>query len=315
VLRAILLRVLSAVGILLVVSVIVFFGIAALPGDPAQAILGRQATPALLAQFRHAHGLDRPLWHQYLDWLTGLLHGDFGTSLVSGQSVTSVVGDRLTYTLTLALGTAIVLIPLALLLGIWAATRATKATDQMISLSTLTLISMPEFVIGTFVIALLAVAVHAFPATSLIDPYQPLLSQLNNLALPIITLVLSSVAQATRMIRATMIEVLRSDFVQMAELKGVPRRRVLFRHALPNAMGPTLQIFAFTLAYLVGGVIIIEVLFSYPGLGSAFVDAVRVRDFTTVEAMVMLGTALYVVLILAADVGAMILNPRLRRSA
>ncbi|TCC36471.1 ABC transporter permease [Kribbella speibonae] len=314
-LRTILVRVLSAVGILLVVSVLVFFGMAAMPGDAARAVLGRQATPELLAQFRAEHGLDRPLLQQYGDWFTGLLHGDFGASLVSGEPVTTVLGIRFGYTLALAVGTAAILIPLALLLGIWSATRATKPTDQIISLSTLTFISMPEFVIGAFLIALLAVAVRVFPATSLIDPYQSVFAQLNNLALPVITLVLTSAAQATRMIRATMIDVLRSEFVQMAELKGVPRRRILFKHALPNAMGPTLQIFAFTLAYLVGGVITVEILFGYPGLGSAFVDAVRIRDLTTVEAMVMLGTALYVLLILAADIGAIILNPRLRRRA
>lgn len=311
--RAIGVRILAAAGILLVVSALVFFGIEAMPGDAAQAVLGRNATPELLAQFRAEHGLNDPLLHRYLEWLSGLLHGQLGTSLASGQPVTTLVGDRLVYTLSLALASALILIPLSLMLGVWSATKATKPTDQVISVTTLTLISMPEFVVGTLVAALLAVAWPVFPATSLVDPFRPLVSQPDVLALPTITLVLVSVATATRMIRATMIDVLRSDFVQMAELKGVPRRRILMSHALPNALGPTLQIFAFTLSWLVGGVVVVEVVFSYPGLGSAFVDAVHTRDIPTVQAMVVLATATYTLLILSADVAAMVLNPRLRK--
>ncbi|KHK98820.1 hypothetical protein LK09_08025 [Microbacterium mangrovi] len=313
--RAILTRVLSAAVIILVVSAIVFFGLVALPGDAAQAILGRQATPELLSQFRAEHGLDVPAIQRYFEWLGGLFHGDLGTSLVSGQPIGQQLSGRVMYTVALAAAASLVLIPVSLVLGLWSATRATKATDNVISGSTLVFLSIPEFVIGALVIALFAVTWPLLPANSLFDSTVPIFAQYQYLILPTLTLVLAASAQATRMIRATMIDVLRSDYIQIAELKGVPQRQILFRHALPNALGPTLQIFAFTIAWLVGGVVTVEVVFSYPGLGSALVDAVHNRDFPVVLAIVMLATAAYVVLIMLADIAAMVLNPRLRKAA
>jgi peptide/nickel transport system permease protein len=308
-------RLVSGIAILATVSALIFLGIEALPGDAAQAVLGQQATPETLAAQREKYELDRPALERYGDWIAGLLSGDLGTSVAGGQPVSDLLSDRIKNTLVLAALTALILVPLAIGLGAWSALRANKPDDHVIATTTLAFLATPEFVIGTLVAALLAVQFEVFPANSLIDSNKPLLSQLDYLVLPIITLVLVSVAQGTRMIRATMIDVLRSDYVQMAALKGVPRGRLLLRHALPNALGPTLQIIAFTLAYLVGGIITVEVVFGYPGLGSALVDAVQNRDFPVVQAIVMIATGVYVVVILLADIAAIALNPRLRRSS
>ena len=311
-------RVLIRIGIglltLWAVSLVVFLGTQLLPGDAARAALGQQATPQLVAALRHQFGLDRPVLVRYGDWLWHAAHGDFGRSLPSGDAVTSVIGDHIRNTAALGALTILVLVPLSLVLGIASAVHRNQPLDHGVTGVTLTLISTPEFVIGSLLALLFAVRLGWLPPASLVDATQPLLGQLSLFILPVLTLLAASVAQTTRMVRASMIDVLQADYVVMARLKGVPEWRVLFRHALPNALGPTIQILAINVAWLAGGVIVVEAVFQFPGLGLALTNAVASRDQPTVEAIAMIITTVYVGVNLLADVGMIVLNPRLRRA-
>jgi len=304
-----------AIGVatLLAVSAIVFLGTEALPGDAAQAVLGQTATPALLKQYRHDWGLDRPVLNRYGDWLWGFVRGDLGSSLPSGDPVSKIISDKARNTVGLAIATLIVLVPLSIGLGILSAVRRDGLLDQIVASTTLTLIATPEFVVGTLLAVVVAVWLGWLPPVSLVDATKPITSQLNLLVLPVLALLAAAVAQTIRMVRATMIDVLESDYVQMARLKGVPPWSVMLRHALPNAFGPTIQILAFNVGWLIGGVVVVETVFQYPGLGLAFRNAVTARDLPTVEAIAMLVTGVYIVVNLLADIGVILLNPRLRR--
>jgi peptide/nickel transport system permease protein len=292
-------------------SLVVFLGTQLLPGDAAEAALGQQATPQLVAALRKDLGLDRPVLVRYGDWLAGFVQGDFGLSLPSKEPVIDIVGDRIRNTAVLALTTVAILIPLSLLLGILSAVRRDRAFDHCVAGITLALISTPEFVVGSLLALLLAVKLGWLPPASLVDASAPALSQWPMFVLPVLTLLAAEVAQTTRMIRATMIDVLDSDYVMMARLKGVPERRVLLHHALPNALAPTLQVLAFNVAWLTGGVVVVEYVFQFPGLGLGLANAVASRDQPTVEAITMLITGLYVAANLMADIGVIALNPRL----
>jgi len=313
VLRLILLR--AGLGLLTLwaASLVVFLGTQLLPGDAAEAALGQQATPQLVAALRKDLGLDRPVLVRYRDWLTGFVQGDFGLSLPSKEPVASIIGDRVRNTGVLALMTVAVLIPLSLFLGILSAVRRDRAFDHWVAGVTLALISTPEFVVGSLLALVLAVKLGWLPAASLVDASAPVLPQWPMFVLPVLTLLAAEVAQTTRMIRATMIDVLESDYVMMARLKGVPERRVLLHHALPNALAPTLQVLAFNVAWLTGGVVVVEYVFQFPGLGLGLASAVASRDQPTVEAITMLITGLYVAANLLADIGVIALNPRLHR--
>lgn len=312
-------RILVRVGVGLVtlwaVSTIVFLGTEALPGDAATAALGQQATPELLAQYREDFGLDRPVLERYWDWFSGFVRGDLGISLPSGEPVWGLVEDKARNTLALSLATLILLVPISLVLGIYSAVRRDGWFDSGVTGSTLTLIATPEFVVGTILIAIFAVWLGVLPAVSLVDAQQPILGQLDALVLPVLTLLAASMAQTIRMVRACMIDTLRSDYVAMARLKGVPERRVLFHHALPNALAPTIQVVAINIAWLVGGIIVVEAVFQYPGLGLELSSAVSRRDLGIVVSVATLITAVYIVVNLLADVTVMLLNPRLRRGA
>jgi peptide/nickel transport system permease protein len=313
VLRLILIR--AGLGLLTLwaASLVVFLGTQLLPGDAAEAALGQQATPQLVAALRKDLGLDRPVLVRYGDWLAGFVQGDFGLSLPSKEPVASIVGDRVRNTGVLALITVAILIPLSLFLGILSAVRRDRGFDHGVAVITLALISTPEFVVGSLLALLLAVKLGWLPPASLVDASAPVLSQWPMFVLPVLTLLAAEVAQTTRMIRATMIDVLDSDYVMMARLKGVPERRVLFHHALPNALAPTLQVLAFNVAWLTGGVVVVEYVFQFPGLGLGLANAVASRDQPTVEAITMLITGLYVAANLLADIGVIALNPRLHR--
>lgn len=299
--------------ILFAVSLIIFFATALLPGDPARAILGQQATPERIAAINAEMNLDAPPWKRYLLWLGGLVTGDLGTSVASGESVGALLGDRLGASLLLMVIAAVIAIPIGLLVGIYSALRRGRTTDSAITIGSLVLAALPEFVIGIALVALFATSVFTIlPAVTMRPPGTQVWDFPAQLVLPTIVLVLAVAPYIVRMTRATMIEVLDSGFVEMARLKGVPERRVIFRHALPHAIGPVAQVIAIQLAWLAGGVAVVEYLFRYPGLGQALIDAVTYRDVQVVQAVVMLIAVVYIVVNLLADIVGILSNPKLR---
>jgi peptide/nickel transport system permease protein len=306
-------RVGLGVLIMFVVSILVFLATQALPGDAAVAKLGRAATPAALAAFREHFHLNQSFISQYFSWLNDLLHGRLGVSLTTSESVGTLIGQRIGNSLVLLLLAALIGIPVALVLGVWSAVRRDGAFDHATSVTLLGLAALPEFVIGVTLTLLLATNVfHVFPAASLVNPQQSIWSQLNYVLLPAITLALAITPYIARMIRASMIEVLQSDYVAQARLNGVRERRVIVGHALTNAAGPTLQAIALTLAYLMGGVVVVETVFQYPGVGLALVNAIQNRDLPVVQALVLLIAAVYIVVNIGADVVTILWTPRLR---
>jgi peptide/nickel transport system permease protein len=313
--RGTLTRAAAAVATVLVLSALVYFGTDALPGDAAEAYLGQAATPQLLAQAREDAGLDRPVLTRYQEWLEGLAHGDLGQSLSQNKPVTEVIGEGFKYTAVLALVTGLLLIVIGVPLGAITAIRSGGVLDHALGSLTLGLIALPEFVVGTILAVAFGVWLSVLPAVSLVDPSRPLHDQWEVLVLPVVVLLANSVAQTIRMVRACVLDCLSSEYVRMARLKGVPERSVLFHHVLGNAMGPTLQILALNIGYLAGGVVIVEAVFNYPGVGSVLASAVAGRDIPTVVAISMILLGVYVVLNFLADLGAMALNPRLRRHA
>ncbi len=302
-----------AVGTLFGVSLAVFFGMHALPGDAAQVLLGRFVSPDSVHIMAVKLGLNRSLLNQYGTWLWNVLHGNFGQSWASGTSVWSTVGGAIGNTAVLAFATIILLVPISAILGVLSAIYKGRLFDNAISSLTLSLIALPEFVVGAFLVAALAVGLHLLPAVSLLNAQESPLLQPRLLVLPVITLLAGATAGMVRMLRACLINVLSSDYVEMARLKGAPERRVIFRHALPNALGPSIQVLALSTAWLAGGVVVTEAVFQYPGLGSELTQAVAARDIPTVEACVMVITATYVAVNLVANLAVTFLNPRLRR--
>jgi peptide/nickel transport system permease protein len=313
--RLILIRIAIAVGTLLAVSALMFWGIQALPGDAAQSTLKQFASKERLAVLRHDYGLDRPALTRYEDWLSNSVQGDFGSSLTAQRPVSDVVKDNVRNTAILTTVVLLILIPLGLVLGILSALWRGRSFDHGTAVATLGLVATPEFVAGSLLVVLFASILGIFPATSLLDSSKSPLSQLNVLVLPALTLILVSVAQLTRMVRATMIEILETDYIRSAVLRGVPRGRIVLRHALPNAIDANLQIVAQTIGYLIGGVVITEALFQYPGMGVALTTAVQTRDIPTVLALTMIVTVAYVLANLLAEIATILLNPRLRRSS
>ena len=254
---------------LFLVSLLVFAATQALPGDTARAILGKDATPARVAELRKELGLDRPAVVQYASWLEGVVRGDMGNSLVAQEPVTKLLSDRVVNSAVLVLLAALVSIPLSIVIGSLSGLLRDRLFDSSVSLGTLGLAALPEFVIGLLLIMLLATqVVHVLPAVSYVNPDQSLWSQLTILVLPVATLVLAVSPYIVRILRASMVEVLESEYVQMARLKGMPERIVLQRHALPNAIIPAIQVIALNMAWLAGGVVIVENVFNYPGIGS-----------------------------------------------
>jgi len=297
---------------LFVVSVAVFALTQAL-SDPARAILGREAQPESILAKQQELGLDRPVLTQYWDWVSGLVSGDPGVSFTNGLPVLDVLGDRVWNSLFLMAVSAALSIPLSILIGSYAAARRDKAFDSTTSGGSLVLASMPDFVLGLLLVVLLATNVwRVLPAVTRIRPGEPPWSDIDGLVLPVVTLTLVVVPYVSRVMRASMIEVLESDYVEMARLKGLSERTVLWRHALPNAVGPTFQVIAFNIAYLAGGVILIEYLFNYPGIGGALRDAVTDRNVPVVQFIAMFISGIWVVVNLLADVGTVLVTPRLR---
>jgi peptide/nickel transport system permease protein len=306
-------RILQGLLVLLLVSIVVFAATQALPGDPARAILGRSATPTSLANLREQLHLNRPVVTQYLTWAVGLLHGDAGRSFSAQEPVTKYLSDRFVNTGFLLLCAGLISIPLSIVLGAYAALWRDRPFDVITGLLTLVLAALPEFVVGLVLVVLFATTVFPWlPAVIVIPPGGRPWDQPLGLILPIVTLVLAVTPYVARIMRASMVEVLESDYVEMARLKGLPERLVLRRHALPNALGPTFQVIAINLAYLAGGVIVVEYIFNFAGIGGALRNAVADHDIPVVQALAMAIAALYVVLNLLADIGTIVVTPRLR---
>jgi peptide/nickel transport system permease protein len=305
-------RLLFGILTLFIVSVVVFVLSQALE-DPARAILGRDATPEAVAAKQEELGLDEPLVTQYWNWLSGLLTGDPGVSFTNGIPVLDLLGERIWNSLFLMALAAVVSIPISIALGAYSAARRDKAFDSASSGATLVLASLPDYVMGLLLVVLLATNVwHVLPATTRIRPGEPPWSDPKGLVLPALTLVLGVMPYVSRVMRASTIEVLESDYIEMARLKGMPERTVLWRHAVPNAIGPTFQVIAFNIAYLAAGVIVVEYIFNYPGLGVALFNAVVEVNVPVVQFIAMLISAIWVIVNLLADVGTILVTPRLR---
>lgn len=305
-------RVLMSLLTLLIVSLIIFAMLEVLPGDVATRILGRDATPEALELLRAKLGLHDPAPVRYLRWLGGLLSGDFGQSLASSRPVTDILAPRIYNTVLLSAYAFLLYVPLTVLPALIQAIRRDKPVDHVFSVITLVLLSMPDFLLATILLFTFVVLVPILPAISLVDHSSSAVDYLRAMTLPALTLAVVMAVYAVRMLRDNLIEVLDSDYVRMAELKGLSANRVLLRHALPNALVPTLNVTALNLAYLVGGVVVVEKVFSYPGFGSLLVDSLQLRDLPVIETTVMIAALVYVGANLIADVAALLLNPRLR---
>ncbi|MEP9373616.1 ABC transporter permease [Mesorhizobium sp. KR1-2] len=296
---------------LIVVSALIFVGVELLPGDLAQQILGQSATPETVAAFRRELGLDQPAVYRYLHWLAGVAHGEFGNSLANGRPISDLLAVRLKNTLFLASFAAAISVPTALFLGVMAALYRNSIFDRLCNVVALTWVSLPEFFVAYVLVLFLAVRVALFPAISSIDAEMSLAEMLYRSFLPALTLMLVVIAHMMRMTRAAIINVLASPYVEMARLKGLSRLRVVLFHALPNALAPIINVVALNLAYLVVGVVVVEVVFVYPGLGQLLVDAVTNRDVMVVQSVGLVFAAAYILLNLLADILSIVTNPRL----
>ena len=305
-------RILTGLLGLFAVSVIVFAATQVLPGNAAVQILGRNATPQAVAQLSRQLGLDRSALAQYVSWLGGLLHGNLGRSLAAQEPVSQFIGDRVRNTLVLAGVTVALMIPLGLGLGIIAGVRRDRPTDHAVTGFTLGAIALPEFVTGALLALIFGVWLSVLPPVSLVPPGSDPLAHPAILVLPVLTLLLSGTAYIARMMRAGVIEAMGSDYVEAAVLNGIGRRRIIWKHALRNALAPTVQVLALTVQWLVGGVVVTETIFSYPGLGQGLVQAVQLRDLPVVQAVTMLLAAVYITINIVADLLVVLLIPKLR---
>ncbi|MEZ5831512.1 MAG: ABC transporter permease [Dongiaceae bacterium] len=297
---------------LIVVSALIFAVTEWLPGDIATNILGQQATPENVAAIRAELGLDRPPQDRYIEWLRDAVHGDLGNSLANKRPVVDVIGPRLWNTLYLALYAAIIAVPLSVFLGVMAAIYRNSVYDKLVNIGTLAAISMPEFFIGYVLILYFAVQFRWFPAIATFKPEQPFTQHLYATFLPMLTLVLVVIAHMMRMTRTSVLSVMSSPYIEMAFLKGISKSRIVVRHALPNALAPIINVIALNLAYLIVGVVVVEAVFTYNGLGRLMVDAVSKRDVPVVQACGLIFAIVFIGLNLIADVLSILSNPRLR---
>jgi peptide/nickel transport system permease protein len=308
-------RLLLGLVTLFLVSIVVFAATQVLPSDPARAILGRNATPEALAALRKQLNLGQPVTQQYLHWLGGIVRGDLGESLAARQPVTKLISKRVENSAYLMLLAALISVPLSIAVGAVSARRRDGPFDHATSVLMLGLAALPEFVVGIALVVLFGTSIfQILPAVSLIPPDSSPLHHLKELVLPTTALVLAVTPYIARIMRASMVEVLESDFVEMARLKGMSEQKVLWRHAVPNAIAPAIQVIALNVAYLAGGIVVVEFVFGYPGIGAGFVDAVANRDLPVVQALAILIAAVYVFLNVCADVATILVSPRLRTS-
>jgi peptide/nickel transport system permease protein len=309
-------RLALAVLSLFLVTVLVFAATQALPTDPARAILGRDAAPAALESLRQELGLDRPLVEQYGSWLGGVLTGDLGESYAAQRPAWELIGPQLGNSVVLALLALAIVVPLSLLLGVLAATRRDRLSDNVFNAFSVVVYAMPEFVVGIILVTLFATTVwKLLPAVALVPPGDSPLDHFDALVLPLATLVLVTVPYLARLVRAATIEALESDFVELARLKGLRERRVVLTHALPNALVPSLQGLALIVGYLAGGIVVVEFLFGFPGIGSLLASSITARDLPVVQAIILILATLYIAVNLLADIATVLLTPRLRTAS
>jgi peptide/nickel transport system permease protein len=311
--RLILHRSILGVLTLLAASALIFIGTEILPGDLASAILQNQATPETLAKLRLDLGLDKPAIVRYVEWLVGALRGDFGHSLANGRDVLGEIAPRFANTMFLAAYAAIVAVPLAVGLGLAAAIRQGGIFDRTVNLLTLMTISVPEYFLAYLLIKYIAVDLGWFPSLANVSSDTPFLDRLYFAFLPMVTLVLVIVAHMMRMTRASVLAVMASPYIEMAILKGLTKTRIVLRHALPNALAPIISVVALNLAYLIVGVVVVETVFVYPGLGQLMVDEVSKHDVPVVQACGLIFAATFIVLNMVADILSILSNPRLRQ--
>ena len=316
--RAIIQRALVGVLTLFVVSILIFIGTSILPGDVAQIILGQMATPESLAALREKLGINQPAHIRYFMWLGDFVTGDLGISKAGsgmgtlGTPISEMLMPRLSNTLQLASVVAVIAIPMSLALGLAAAMYPGTRLDRIVTFLTLSLISVPEFMVATFLVLVLAVVLGWLPATAYMSNDAAGWDLIRALAMPTLTLVILASSQIIRMTRATVLNVMSSPYIEMAILKGVPRKRIILRHALFNAIGPIVNVIALNLAWLISGVVIVETIFAYPGLAKLMIDAVQTRDLPLVQACAMVFCIAYIILIFLADMASILSNPRLR---
>ncbi|MBW4963132.1 ABC transporter permease [Sulfitobacter sp. CW3] len=303
-----------ALGLLLLfaASILIFVGTSILPGDVAQSILGQSATPEALANMRRELGLNEPAVTRYFTWLGGVLQGDLGTALTNGRDIAESLGGRLKNTLFLAFWAAAISVPLAIFLGLLAVRYKDRWPDKLISAVTLTTISIPEFMIGYVLIYWVAIKWRLFPSVAIINDSMTLGAKLNAIAIPVMVLTLVVLAHMMRMTRAAILNVMQSAYIETAELKGLGMLKIIRKHAFPNAIAPIVNVVMLNLAYLVVGVVVVEVVFAYPGMGQYLVDHVSKRDVPVVQACGLIFAAVYIGLNLVADIVSILANPRLR---
>jgi peptide/nickel transport system permease protein len=298
--------------LLLAASALIFVGTQILPGDVAQSILGQSATPQSLANLRAELGLNEPALTRYFSWLFNAVQGDLGNALSNGQDIAASMGRRLGNTLFLAVCAAVVAVPLAIILGLIAVRYQGRWPDRVISTITLATVSVPEFLLGYIAMFLLSVQFRVFPSLAAINDGMSFFEKLNAIALPVIVLVLVVLGHMMRMTRAAILNVMQSAYVETAELKGLRKFTIIARHALPNAIAPVVNVVMLNLAYLVVGVVVVEVVFVYPGMGQYLVDHVSKRDVPVVQACGLVFASVYIGLNLVADIVSILSNPRLR---
>jgi peptide/nickel transport system permease protein len=305
-------RIALGILLLLAVSVLIFAGTQILPGDVAQAILGQSATPEALANLREELGLNQPAIIRYFQWLGGVVTGDFGTAMTSRQDIATAIGGRLWNTLFLAFWAAAVSVPLAIILGLLAVRYRNGPVDKAISGFALASTSLPEFFVGYLLVFFFAVKLQWFPGISTVYDGMPFLERMKAIALPATALTLVVLAHMMRMTRAAILNVMQSAYIETAELKGLSQFDIIRRHAFPNAIAPIVNVVMLNLAFLVVGVVVIEVIFVYPGMGQYLVDHVTKRDVPVVQAVGLIFAAVYIGLNIIADIAAIVANPRLR---
>ena len=304
-------RIAFAIVTLFIVSLFIYLGVELLPGDAAEVILGKTATPETVAIFRRELGLDLPLHTRYIEWVSNILQGDLGISISNRMEVSHQVGIRLFNTIFLASFAAVISMPLALALGILSALYRNTVFDRTINLTTLTTISFPDFFVAYILILFFAIKLNIFPSVSMIHPDTEFFDRLYRTLLPAITLTLVTVAHTMRMTRAAIINLLASPYIEMARLKGLSPARIIIKHALPNALAPIITVVVINLAYLVVGVVVVEVVFVYPGLGQLLVESVGKRDIPVVQAAALIFAVTYIFLNLLADILSIVSNPLL----
>lgn len=310
--RMILSRIASSLLTLLMVSLVIFVISDLLPGDAAQEMLGQSATPEQVAALRHEMGLDRSATVRFVDWVSGIVSGDPGMSMVAGMPVSEVIAERLPNTLRLAALTTLFAVPVALLIGISSAMNRGGRLDRALSVSMLAMVALPEFLVATVGVLIFAVELRWLPSIAIISDEASWSEYLRSYALPVLSLSVVVIAQMARMTRAAVMDQLEQPYVEMARLKGVGPAAIVRRHVLPNAVGPIVNAMALSLSYLLGGAIIVETIFNYPGLASLMVNAVTSRDTPLLQACAMIFCAAYLLMVLLADIVAIVANPRLR---